>query len=209
MLLENYYYFFKSALTPRFCDEVIEYGNSQKKQMALTGGFENKNLNKKDIKNLQKIRKSNIVWMSDEWIYKEIRPYIHRANQLAGWNFQWDVSQACQFTTYTPGQFYDWHCDSEIKPYDRKNVNDQEHGKMRKLSVTCSLTDPSKYKGGELEFNFNKPDFSKRKNIQKCNEILPRGSIVVFPSFVFHRVCPVTRGTRNSLVIWNLGWPFK
>jgi len=209
MLLENHYYFFKSALTPRFCDEVIEYGNSQKKQMALTGGFENKNLNKKDIKNLQKIRKSNIVWMSDEWIYKEIRPYIHRANQLAGWNFQWDVSQACQFTTYSPGQFYDWHCDSEIKPYDRKNVNDQEHGKMRKLSVTCSLTDPSKYKGGELEFNFNKPDFSKRKNIQKCNEILPRGSIVVFPSFVFHRVCPVTRGTRNSLVIWNLGWPFK
>jgi len=209
MLLENYYYYFQSVLSPRFCDEVIEYGRTQKKQMALTGEFENKNLNKKDIKNLQKIRKSEVVWMDDEWIYKEIRPYIHRANNLAGWNFEWDRSQACQFTTYKPGQFYDWHCDSDPRPYDRKDINNPEHGRIRKLSVTCSLTDPSKYKGGELEFNFNKPNFSKKKNIQKCNEISPRGSIVVFPSFVLHRVCPVKRGLRNSLVIWNLGWPYK
>ena len=44
----------------------------------------------------------------------------------------------------------------------------------------------------------------------KCKEILPKGSLVVFPSFVWHRVCPVKKcGERKSLVIWNLGWPFK
>jgi hypothetical protein len=40
-------------------------------------------------------------------------------------------------------------------------------------------------------------------------EILPKGSIIVFPSFLWHRVKPVTRGVRYSLVLWHLGYPFK
>jgi len=52
-------------------------------------------------------------------------------------------------------------------------------------------------------------DLNKKPNIRKCKEILPKGSLVVFPSFVWHRVCPVKSGERKSLVIWNLGWPFK
>ena len=52
-------------------------------------------------------------------------------------------------------------------------------------------------------------DPGKKSNIKKCKEILPKGSLIVFPSFVWHRVCPVKRGTRYSLVIWNLGWPYK
>ena len=50
---------------------------------------------------------------------------------------------------------------------------------------------------------------NKGKSGRECTEIRPRGSIIVFPSFVWHRVNPVTRGTRYSLVMWNLGWPFK
>ena len=42
MNLFNYYYYFKSALTPRFCDELVRYGLDQKESIALTGGFENK-----------------------------------------------------------------------------------------------------------------------------------------------------------------------
>ena len=53
MNLFNYYWYFKSALTPRFCDDVIEYAKSKKEVMARTGGFDKKNLNKEDIKNLQ------------------------------------------------------------------------------------------------------------------------------------------------------------
>ena len=212
MHLQNYYYYFQNALTPRFCDELIKYGISQQEQLALTGGQttkinEGKSLDDKDIKDLKKKRDSNIVWLNDRWIYKEIQPFIHQANKLAGWNFDWDWSESCQFTKYKLNQFYDWHCDSWESAYanpDNKDTN----GKIRKLSVTCSLSDPKDYKGGELEFDFRNMDPDK-PNVRKCAEISARGSIVVFPSHVWHRVKPVTKGTRYSLVIWNLGYPFR
>jgi PKHD-type hydroxylase len=212
MNLQNYYYYFQSALTPKFCDELIKYGTDKQEQLALTGGQTNKinegkSLSKKDLKDLKKKRDSNIVWLNDQWIYKEIQPFIHEANKLAGWNFDWDFSESCQFTKYKLNQFYDWHCDSWDGPYN--NLKDMNiHGKIRKLSVTCSLSDPKDYKGGELEFDFRNMDPGK-KTIRKCEEISPRGSIVVFPSHVWHRVKPVTKGTRYSLVIWNLGYPFR
>ncbi len=107
------------------------------------------------------------------------------------------------------GQYYDWHCDSWDKPYVRDNTNLPDHGKIRKLSVTVTLSDPKEYKGGELEFDFRANDPDKPRKTVKCKEILPKGSLVVFPSFVWHRVCPVKSGERKSLVIWNLGWPFR
>ena len=149
---------------------------------------------------------SNIIWMNDPWIYREIQPYVHQANKNAGWNFNWDRSESCQFTIYKKGQYYDWHCDSWDKPYV---TNDITNGKVRKLSVTVTLTDPKEYKGGELEFDLRNSDPDKKPNLRTCTEILPKGSLVVFPSFVWHRVKPVTKGERNSLVIWNLGYPFK
>ena len=60
-----------------------------------------------------------------------------------------------------------------------------------------------------IEFDFRDKDPDKKPNIRACTEILPKGSLVVFPSFVWHRVKPVTKGVRHSLVIWNLGWPFR
>tara|TARA_R110000782_G_scaffold35560_2_gene84990 strand:+ start:266 stop:655 length:390 start_codon:yes stop_codon:yes gene_type:complete len=129
---------------------------------------------------------------------------------LAGWNFQWDRSEACQFTKYKQNQYYDWHCDSWNKTYDKPNTPD--HNKIRKLSVTCQLTDGSEYKGGELEFDFRnyEPHIREEiKHLKQAKEILPKGSIIVFPSFLWHRVKPVIKGTRYSLVLWNLGYPFK
>jgi PKHD-type hydroxylase len=212
MNLQNYYYYFQNALTSRFCDEVIKYGISQQEQLAITGEQSNKinkgkSLSNEDLKDLKKKRDSNIVWLNDSWIYKEIQPYVHEANKLAGWNFDWDFSESCQFTKYKLNQFYDWHCDSWEGTYNNpSNLN--VHGKIRKLSVTCSLSDPKDYKGGELEFDFRNND-SNNPSVKKCSEILPKGSIVVFPSHVWHRVKPVTKGIRYSLVIWNLGYPFK
>ena len=204
------YWYFKSALTPRFCDEVIKHGLSKSEEMAKTGNS-NKKLSKQEIRDIKRIRNSNIVWLDQSWIYKEIHPYIHEANKNAGWNFDWDFSENCQFTKYKLNQFYDWHCDSYSKPYDdpsKKNM----YGKIRKLSVTCQLTDGSEYEGGELEFDFRDYDPNIRdesKHLIKAKEVLPKGSIVVFPSHVWHRVKPVTKGTRYSLVLWNLGYPFK
>tara|TARA_R110000822_G_scaffold285775_1_gene407110 strand:+ start:1042 stop:1665 length:624 start_codon:yes stop_codon:yes gene_type:complete len=207
MNLTNYYWYFQSAIPPRICDDIVKYGKQLQDQMAVTGGYGGKKLNKKQIQNLKKKRDSNIVWMNDRWIYNEIQPYIHQANANADWNFQWDMSESCQFTKYTKDQYYDWHCDSWDKPYDKPDT--LSHGKIRKLSVTVTLSDPKDYKGGELEFDFRNLDPDKKRNVRKCTEILPKGSLVVFPSQVWHRVCPVKKGKRHSLVIWNLGWPFK
>ena len=211
MNLSSYYWYFKSALTPKFCDDVISYALQQKEVLGRTGGYNKENLSKQDIKNIQKKRKSDLVWLNEKWIYKEIHPYIHLANKNAGWNFDWDFSESCQFTKYKLNQYYDWHCDSWDKPYNKPN-SPNEHGKIRKLSVTCQLTDSSEYSGGELEFDFRNYDPHMRdeyKHRIQCKEILPKGSIIVFPSFVWHRVKPVKSGTRYSLVIWNLGRPFK
>ncbi len=208
MNLTNYYWYFQSVIPHRICDDIARYGKSIQDQMAVTGGYGDKKLNQKQIKDLKKKRDSNIVWMNDRWIYKEIQPYIYRANENAGWNYEWDHSESCQFTKYVKGQYYDWHCDSWDRPYQRE-ANDPANGKIRKLSVTVTLSDPKEYKGGELEFDFRNQDPDKPKKPVKCKEILPKGSLVVFPSFVWHRVCPVKSGERKSLVIWNLGWPFK
>jgi PKHD-type hydroxylase len=205
MNLKYYYWYFQSALSPKFCDELIKYGESKKDKIALTGTYGKKDkLSKKDYEDLKKLRNSNIVWLNDKWIYNEIHPYIHQANFNAGWNYQFDYSESCQFTKYKINQFYDWHCDSNDLPYNEPNDLNL-NGKIRKLSVTCSLSDPKDYKGGELEFRIDR----EKQSYLKCKEILPRGSIVVFPSFVYHRVKPVTKGTRYSLVVWNLGHPFK
>ena len=208
MNLTNYYWYFQSAVPSRICDEIVKYGKSLSDQMALTGGLgaDPKKLNKKQVADLKQKRDSNIVWMSDRWVYKEIQPYVHQANANAGWNFQWDFSESCQFTKYEKGQYYDWHCDSWDRPYEREGP---EKGKIRKLSVTLTLSNPKDYKGGELEFDFRDKDPDKKPSIRKCTEILPKGSLVVFPSFVWHRVCPVKKGSRYSLVIWNIGWPYK
>jgi len=117
MNLHHHYFYFKNALTPKFCDELIKYGVAQQEQLALTGGQtrkieEGETLSEEDLKDLKKKRDSNIVWINDRWVYKEIQPYIHEANRLAGWNFEWDWSESCQFTKYKLNQFYDWHCDS-------------------------------------------------------------------------------------------------
>ena len=74
------------------------------------------------------------------------------------------------------------------------------------------MTDGSEYEGGELEFDgrdYDPPMRNEAQHVIKAKEILPKGSIIVFPSFVWHRVKPVTKGCRYSLVLWNIGDPFK
>ena len=210
MNLSNYYWSFKSALTPKFCDDVIKHGLNKKETLARTGDYGDKELTKDQIKGMKIKRNSDITWLSDTWIYREIHPYIDAANKNAGWNFEWDRSEFCQFTKYKHNQHYDWHCDSWDKVYNKPGT--PSHGKIRKLSVTCQLTDGSEYTGGELEFDFRNYDPHMRdeaKHVSQAKEILPKGSIIIFPSFLWHRVKPVMKGTRYSLVLWNLGYPFK
>lgn len=211
MNLKNYYWFFQSALPTKLCKEILEHGKKINKELAIVGNKGLDNLKGKEkkqaLKELKTKRNSNVAWLNDPWIFKEIHPYIHIANKNAGWNFEWDWTESAQFTIYKKGQYYNWHCDSWDEPYNNPN-NLNVHGKYRKLSVTVSLNDSSEYIGGNLEFDLRNKEPGE-KNIIKCNEIKPIGSIVVFPSFVWHRVTPVTKGTRYSLVMWNIGYPFK
>ena len=189
MRLEYNYWYFKSAIKESICDDIVNHADKHKEQEA---GIDNKEPNKK-------IRDSNITWLNDSWIYELINPYIKLANKNANWNFDIDSSEYCQLATYRKNQFYNWHRDTHDKSAD----------KIRKLSVTVNLSDSKNYSGGELEFDFkdNAPDIKNQTHI--CKEILPKGSIVVFPSHVWHKVKPITSGERKSLVIWNLGKPFK
>jgi|TARA_E500000318_G_scaffold40266_2_gene38635 PKHD-type hydroxylase len=208
MNLYNYYWYFKSAIPPKLCDDIIKYGLSHSETMGITGGYDENKLTKDQMKDIKKKRNSDLVWLNDTWIYRELHPYIYAANSMAGWNFEWNRTESIQFTKYKLNQYYDWHCDSWDRPYQKKE-GDPDNGKIRKLSMTCQLTDGSEYEGGELEFDFRNNDPPNISNIHKCTEILSKGSIVVFPSFVWHRVKPVTKGKRYSLVMWNLGYPFK
>ena len=207
MELEYYCWIFKSVLTPRFCNDLIQVAKTKKEEIAWTGAHKPHQSDKKALKDLRKTRDSNIVWMDGGWIYKELHHYINKANEDADWNFQWDYSEACQFTKYELNQHYTWHRDSWKKPYKAPNELDK-HGKIRKLSVTCSLSDPEDYEGGELELNIANPTNKNKNSIITLSDV-PRGTVIVFPSFMWHRVKPVTSGTRYSLVVWNLGRPFR
>jgi PKHD-type hydroxylase len=210
MNLTNYYWFFQSAILPRVCDRIITIGKSKKPgavQRATTGrlgrdrDLKANPLTKKELKELKKKRDSKIIWLDEKWIYQLIQPYIYTANKNAGWNFEWDWSETAQFTIYEKGQYYGWHTDGWDKPY--------KNGKIRKLSMSINLTDPKEYTGGELEFDFRNCDPNKKRNVRVCREIIPRGSVVVFPSFVWHRVKPIMKGLRHSLVSWHTGYPYR
>ncbi len=193
MNFDNYYCVFKKGLPIEFCDKVINEAATYNKDKASVS---DKDLSK---------RKSNITWLDKSWIYETLKPYIDKANEDCGWNLQWDYTEKAQFTEYEKGQYYKWHIDQLAKPYDERFGKDYQ-GKIRKLSVTVSLSDPEDYKGGLLKFYIGSP---YKENYITCDKILDKGSLVVFPSYIWHQITPVTKGIRKSLVLWNLGYPYR
>ena len=71
--------------------------------------------------------------------------------------------------------------------------------------MTVALVDGSEYEGGDFEINMSSPD---KEDVRVVKEAKIKGSVTIFPSFVWHRVKPVTAGTRYSLVNWHQGRPF-
>lgn len=142
-------------------------------------------------------RRSEIRWIDS---YKEtvivdfLWYHILEANRNA-FGFDIDYLTEIQYTTYYSNNLgkYDWHQDifwANPRCYDRK------------LSVTVQLTDPSEYDGGDFEFDPCVP-------APDPVEVRRKGTVIVFPSFLSHRVTPVTRGTRKSLVSWAEGPKFR
>jgi len=130
------------------------------------------------------------------------------ANKNAGWNFEWDWSEKMQFSHYTKKYFYGWHNDSS--PLPGSDPSDPTYGKIRKISTVISLSNPASYQGGQFQMDFRAedPDESDRQ-IQNINELNEQGTLICFPSFVWHRLQPLTKGKRYSLIVWHWGKPFK
>jgi len=199
MQLKHYYWYFENALPERIRKDILEYGKLLKEEKAKTFGYRDKELSPSQ-EQLDKKRNSTVVWMNDRWIYREIQPYAQLANENAGWNYHWDWSESCQFTKYEGSKkgHYNWHTDCGLTP--------NQNNKVRKLSMIIPLVDGNEYEGGDFELNLNNPE--NENNIITIKEAKIKGTVIVFPSFVWHRVTPVTSGTRYSLVNWHQGKPF-
>ena len=199
MELNNYYWCFPSAIPERICDDIVAYGKALKEETGVTFGYDVNNMTPNQQKELEKKRNSNVVWMDSAWIYRELHPLVRIANADAGWNYHWNWSEACQFTKYdgSKKQHYDWHTDAGTR------IN--ENGKIRKLSMTVALVDGIEYEGGDFEIRMENP---KDHEVHVIKAAKQKGSVTIFPSFVWHRVKPVTAGTRYSLVNWHQGNPY-
>jgi len=215
MIVENVYWYFQSAIDPETCNKIIQF---DRKNFFRPGYIGNTSLSLEEIR---KIRNSRVKFCDQQWMFDLINPYMVQANENAGWNFQIDWIESVQISRYSSNEFYDWHVDQFSKPYSpiarSKDIgktnkekiaprNKNYIGKIRKLSLTINLTDPTTYKGGRMQFD--SPSWTK-PTIRECVPARAQGSVVVFPSFVLHKVTPVTEGTRYSLVAWFLGKPFR
>lgn len=143
---------------------------------------------------IENIRKSKIKWIyhdnNSEWLYNKLCELSINANYNL-WNFDiHSIIDSIQYTEYHEGGgHYDWHVD--IGP---GNIN------HRKISVVTQLSDPDEYEGGELQI-WSGGEF---KTLPKI-----KGSTILFPSFLLHRVTPITKGLRKSLVLWIGGSTYK
>lgn len=171
-----------SIFTPVELNAIINIGNSIELQRASTFGPTN-----------LEVRDSFVTFLFPNevtsWIFQRLTAAVNDINSRF---FGFDLTameQGLQFTRYqAPGEHYEWHIDRGMLTGTRK------------LSLSLQLSDPSEYDGGELEMWYGGEPVKASKK---------RGMITMFPSYVMHRVSPVTKGTRYSLVCWVSGPQFK
>lgn len=144
------------------------------------------------------IRVTKVAWFErnaeTEAFYARVEEIVLRLNAQF---FHYDLSGlvSFQYARYdgTEGGHFDWHKDYG-KDY---GAPDQE---PRKLSLSIQLSESADYQGGELEVRGgNQVDVAPKT----------RGTVIAFPSYVLHRVTPITSGARKSLVVWAVGPEFK
>ena len=175
--------FFQGAFTPDECRKIIEIGNARIVDDSRIRG--------NDV--APNIRDSKNSWImpcdDSHWIFRRVTDVIMDLNSKF---FKFDLFgfiEGFQFTRYdAPGGKYDQHIDRGLNTWTRK------------LSFTLQLSDPKDYVGGDLELYYGQEPTVPTKE---------QGFVVVFPSYALHRVTPVTKGTRYSLVAWITGPSFK
>ena len=181
------------VLSPEQCDELISIGQNEPKINATIGTTE------KITKLDEKYRKSIISWIPFAKavpIYQVIRQWMEVTNNNYFGFDTVQLSEQGQYAEYHKGGFYNWHMDSNIEMASMPTV--------RKISMTLLLNDPKDFEGGDLEI-FCGETLDSEKNKYK----LKQGHAVFFASFLLHRVMPVIKGNRKSLVMWFGGSPLR
>tara|TARA_Y100001951_G_C11177449_1_gene203919 strand:+ start:118 stop:711 length:594 start_codon:yes stop_codon:yes gene_type:complete len=177
--------------TPEQCQLVMQKGLSLAPVKGTVGTrLKGDNIGTHD----ETIRKSTVSWipfneMPD--MYREIEQAVLATNNNHFGFEGLKMSEYAQFTQYkTGGEHYSWHMDCDMKG--------ERQPPVRKISMTIPLVPETDFDGGQLEFN-------------KAGDVLrlKQGHAVFFASFLQHRVTPVTRGTRYSLVQWFNGPSFR
>ena len=191
MFLESTHYIKENAFSKSFCEKIMKIGYQRKLELAKIQDGNQVN------------RKSHISFLSDDELIKEVTPVVNEANEKTGWNFLLREFEPLQYTIYNIRDHYDWHIDTHAKAY--------KNGLVRKLSFTICLNDDetenNNYKGGKFEICVPHPRYQKHKYF-KFKETFKQGTVIVFPSHIWHKVHPITSGTRKVLVGWVVGKPF-
>ena len=175
--------------TPQQCQMIVNEGHQQQPEKALVGGS-------KGGKHDTKKRVTTISWIP---FAKMPQMYKQIENQLSIVNlnhFMFDgvtLTEPAQFTEYPKGGFYDWHMDLNAFGQDGQNP-------IRKISMTLLLSDPKDFTGGDLMFS----EMGDNKPLP-----LKQGQAIFFASFLRHKVAPVKKGIRRSMVMWFGGPPLK
>ena len=174
------------------CDKIIEYGSVKYGDLCEKGKVGN--LDDDDVQDYSDIRESEIVMIPNhdkevQWVFQKLSKAINTVNEQV---YEYDLRaiETLQYTTY----------DSSYNGFYRKHIDSRYGILSRKLSLSLQLSDPDDYEGGEVLLHLGKEPHVANKL---------RGSITFFPSFVLHEVTPVTKGRRNSLVLWVVGPEFK
>ena len=149
------------------------------------------------------IRKSKISFMDysseNKWIFDKFNFAIELVNNNY-YNFDINGYDFLQYAEYDSSDLgkYDFHTDI-FWGTDSKSKNFPVG--MRKLSVILFLSDPKSYTGGNFQFKTSDAKFTEIEQV--------RGRLAIFPSFLFHRVAPVTSGKRKSITGWITGPKFR
>ena len=176
----------EGAFTEEQVDQIIDLEDLQKFQRGSVGnGNGSGKVNKK-------ARDSEVMWIhhdqNSDWLFQTFSNLVSRVNYD---HFMYDIEgfENFQYTRYRKGEFYDWHIDSGDmwNPYERK------------ISASIVLSDPKDYEDGEFQCIIG-------GRVDEPMTIKPKkGDVVFFASWMPHRVLPVKKGVRKSLVCWVMG----
>lgn len=179
--MRNHYHYWDQELSRQYCNELIQ----KCLKLPLHPGTIKKAVGQNEDASF---RSSQIAWTDDAEIRGIISNYLLKANRMS-FGLDADFIPSVQFSKYEEGSYYNFHDD--VDWYNSSTMYD------RKVSITIQLSDETSYSGGDFEFSSSR--------LVTPSEFRNQGTIIAFPSYIQHRVAPITQGVRYSLVCWMEG----